>query len=349
VNELVDWLRTRPFYDGQIAAHRTLPAREATTTDIPLEGRLESALVDRGIDSLYRHQADAIEAIRDGDNTVIATETASGKSLAYTVPAFERAMDHGGRTLYIGPQNALIADQDESLSDLAHGLGFGSRVSVDQYTGRLSKTEKQDVRDRMPTVLLSNPDMIHYALLPYANRLWDWFFASLELVVIDEVHSYRGVFGTQVSLVLRRLNRICERYDADPQFVCCSATIGNPVDHAARITGRQDDSYRLIDEDTSGRGPSHWLLWNPPEYGERLAGPRFGSTQIEPHGIQTAVCRPRLAWLPNPRLYARSAGGRTVRHREQRGTPESGRVRPRWKDPSLSGRPETRPAPRDRG
>jgi len=268
VNELVDWLRTRPFYDGQIAAHRTLPAREATTTDIPLEGRLESALVDRGIDSLYRHQADAIEAIRDGDNTVIATETASGKSLAYTVPAFERAMDHGGRTLYIGPQNALIADQDESLSDLAHGLGFGSRVSVDQYTGRLSKTEKQDVRDRMPTVLLSNPDMIHYALLPYANRLWDWFFGSLELVVVDEVHSYRGVFGTQVSLVLRRLNRICERYDADPQFVCCSATIGNPVDHAARITGCPEESYRLVDEDTSGRGPRHWLLWNPPEYGD---------------------------------------------------------------------------------
>jgi DEAD/DEAH box helicase domain-containing protein len=266
VNDLVDWLRTRPFYDGQIAAHQTVPAREATTTTVDLESRLESALEDRGIESLYGHQGEAIEAIRDGDNVVVATETASGKSLAYTVPAFEQAMDHGGRTLYIGPQNALIADQQETLTDLAGGLGFGSRVSVDQYTGRLSKTEKRDVRDRMPTVLLSNPDMLHYALLPYADRLWDWFFKSLELVVIDEVHSYRGVFGTQVALVLRRLNRLCERYDATPQFVCCSATIGNPIEHAARITGREGDSYRLINQDTSARGPRHWLLWNPPEY-----------------------------------------------------------------------------------
>ena len=272
MDDLVDWLRSRPQYDGQIVANRTLPAREADFADIDLESRLESALADRGIDDLYEHQADAIEAVRDGDNVVIATETASGKSLAYTVPAFERAMDHGGRTLYLGPQNALIADQDDTLSDLAHDLGFGSRVSVDQYTGRLSDSEKRDVRDRRPTVLLSNPDMLHFALLPYANRLWEWFFSSLETVVIDEIHGYRGVFGTQVALVLRRLNRICERYDSDPQFVCCSATIGNPVEHAARITGREEGSFALVDDDTSARGPRHWLLWNPPEYEDPQRG-----------------------------------------------------------------------------
>ena len=267
MNDLVDWLAARPYYTDQLVDHRTLPPREASTTSVDLESRLDAALAKRGIDSLYTHQADAIEAVRDGDNAVVATETASGKSLAYTVPAFERAMDHGGRTLYIGPQNALIADQQETLTELAHDLGFGSRVSVAQYTGRLSQTEKRDVRDRRPTVLLSNPDMLHYALLPYADRLWDWFFKSLELVVIDEVHSYRGVFGTQVALVMRRLNRICERYDATPQFVCCSATIGNPIEHASRITGREQSSFRLVDDDTSGRGPRHWLLWNPPEYG----------------------------------------------------------------------------------
>jgi len=288
VNDLVDWLRTRPFYDGQIAAHEILPAREPTFADVDLESRLESALADRGVDSLYAHQAEAIEAIRDGDNVVVATETASGKSLAYTVPAFERAMDHGGRTLYLGPQNALIADQEESLSELAHGLGFGSRVSVDQYTGRLSDTEKREVRKRRPTLLLSNPDMLHYALLPYAYRLWDWFFSSLELVVIDEIHGYRGVFGTQVALVMRRLNRICERYDSDPQFVCCSATIGNPVEHAARITGQPADSYRLVDDDTSARGPRHWLLWNPPEYRDESRGHGSGrrrSNHTESKGL----------------------------------------------------------------
>ncbi|MFC4359359.1 DEAD/DEAH box helicase [Halobium salinum] len=266
VAEVVDWLRERPYYEGQIADHRRLPARDPEFADVDLEPRLDSALQSRGIGRLYRHQAEAIEAVREGRNVVLATETASGKSLAYTVPAFERAMDHGGRTLYLGPQNALVADQEETLDSLARDLGFGSRVSVAQYTGRQSKTEKREVRDRAPTVLLSNPDMVHYALLPHAHRLWEWFFASLETVVVDEVHTYRGVFGSHVALTLRRLQRVCERFGSDPQYVCCSATIGNPVEHAARVTGRSESSFTLVDEDTSGRGPRHWVLWNPPEY-----------------------------------------------------------------------------------
>ncbi|RLM57596.1 DUF1998 domain-containing protein [Halobellus sp. Atlit-31R] len=266
MEDLVAQLKTRPYYDGQIRDHRRVSGRDAEFADVDLESRLASALADRGIDRLYRHQAAAIDAVRDGENVVLATPTASGKSLAYTVPAFERAMDHGGRTLYLGPQNALVADQRETLSDLAHGLGFGSRVSVDQYTGRLSQSEKRDVRDRRPTVLLSNPDMLHYALLPHAHRLWEWFFGSLETVVIDEVHGYRGVFGSHVALTLRRLHRICERFGSDPQYVCCSATIGNPIEHAARVTGREASTFRLVDADTSATGAKHWLLWNPPEY-----------------------------------------------------------------------------------
>jgi len=281
VEDAIEWLRNRPFYEGQIAEHRRLPAREPAYRDVDLAPRMADALAKDGIDRLYRHQAEAIEAVRDGDDVVLATETASGKSLAYTVPAFEAAMDRGGRTLYIGPQNALIADQEESLSDLAHGLGFGSGVSVDSYTGRLSRSEKRAVRDREPTVLLSNPDMLHYALLPYAGRLWDWFFSSLEYVVIDEVHSYRGVFGSQVALTLRRLARTCERFGSDPQFVCCSATINNPVEHVATVTGRDPEGIALVDEDASGRGPRDWVLWNPPEYdddwAERGSGRRKSS------------------------------------------------------------------------
>ena len=266
MDELVAWLRERPYYLDQIRDHRRVEGREADVADVDLEPRLAGALAGEGIERLYRHQADAIAAVRGGENVVLATPTASGKSLAYTVPAFERAMDHGGRTLYLGPQNALVSDQRETLSDLAHGLGFGSRVSVEQYTGRLSQSEKRDVRDRRPTFLLSNPDMLHYALLPHAHRLWEWFFGSLETVVIDEVHGYRGVFGSHVALALRRLNRICERFGSDPQYVCCSATIGNPVEHAARVTGRGEETFRLIDEDASATGTKHWLLWNPPEY-----------------------------------------------------------------------------------
>ncbi|WP_248895980.1 DEAD/DEAH box helicase [Haloplanus halobius] len=276
MDDAVDRLRARA--DGELADYRRRPGRDPTYADCDLEPRLESALADRGIDRLYRHQAAAIEAVRDGRDVVLATPTASGKSLAYTVPAVERAMDHGGRTLYLGPQNALIADQADTLDGLARDLGFGSRVSVDTYTGRLSKTEKRDVRDRRPTVLLSNPDMLHYGLLPHGHRLWEWLFASLDLVVIDEIHDYRGVFGSHVALVLRRLARLCERFDSDPQFVCCSATIGNPVDHAARLTGRPESGFALVDEATSGRGPRHWVLWNPPEYeGDRGSGRRRSS------------------------------------------------------------------------
>ncbi|WP_435178291.1 DEAD/DEAH box helicase [Halorussus sp. AFM4] len=272
MDETIDWLRGRPYYAGQVEAHRTLPGRDGDFREVDLEPRLESALESRGIDALYRHQAEAVAAVREGRNVVLATPTASGKSLAYTVPAFERAMDHGGRTLYVAPQNALINDQEETLSVLERDLGFGSRVSVAQYTGRLGKTEKREVRDRQPTVLLTNPDMLHYALLPHAHRLWDWFFGGLETVVLDEVHEYRGVFGSHVALVLRRLRRVCDRFDADPQFVCCSATIGNPVEHAATVTGTPESSYELVDEDVSDTGPTHWLLWNPPEYENPQAG-----------------------------------------------------------------------------
>lgn len=271
---LVEWLRERPYYAGQIRDHRRVAGQDAATAELDLEPRLESALSDAGITDLYRHQAAAVEAVRAGENVVLATPTASGKSLAYTVPAFERAMDHGGRTLYLGPQNALIADQAETLSKLAYGLGFGSRVSVAEYTGRLSKSEKRDVRDRRPTVLLSNPDMLHYGVLPHAHRLWEWLAKSLETVVIDEVHGYRGVFGSHVALTLRRLTRVCERFGSDPQYVCCSATIGNPVEHAARVTGKSPETFRLIDEDTSAAGAKHWLLWNPPEYDDGGGGER---------------------------------------------------------------------------
>jgi len=265
VDDAVDSLRAGPGARDQVVDDRTVPGTPPRHREVALESRLADALADRGVDALYAHQAEAVEALRDGQNAVLATPTASGKSLAYTVPAFERAMDHGGRTLYLGPTNALLADQADELSGLARELGFGSRVTVDQYTGRLSQAEKRDVRDRRPTVLLTNPDMLHYALLPHAHRLWDWFVEGLELVVVDEVHEYRGVFGSHVSLALRRLARVCERFDADPDWVCCSATVANPVEHASAVTGQPESSFAAVTEDGSGTGPKRWLTWNPPE------------------------------------------------------------------------------------
>lgn len=264
VDDVAAWFRDQPDYDGQITDDRTIAGREGSTGPLEIEPRLASTLSERGIDNLYRHQADAIEALRSGRDVVLATPTASGKSLAYTVPAFERAMDHGGRALYIGPQNALIADQLDSLESLADDLGFGSKVRVAEYTGRLSDSERRDVRERQPTVLLTNPDMLHFGVLPHAHRIWDWFFGSLETIIVDEVHAYRGIFGAHVALVIRRLLRVCDRFDAAPDLICCSATIGNPVEHASRVTGRKEADIKLVDTDTSGQGPKRWLTWNPP-------------------------------------------------------------------------------------
>jgi DEAD/DEAH box helicase domain-containing protein len=264
VDETITWLRNRSQHQGRIQHHERIPGREATLTDLDLDYRIEMALARRDIDQLYHHQASAIEAVRTDQNVVLATPTASGKSLAYTIPAFERAIDHGGRTLYIAPQRALINDQEETLSALAGDLGLGAQVGVEQYTGQLTQDEKRAVRDRQPHTVLTTPDTLHYALLPWAGRLWEWFFRQLDTVVIDEVHEYRGIFGSHVSLVLRRLNRVCERYDTDPNVICCSATIGNPAEHAGAVTGRPADSFTVVDEDTSATGPTNWLFWNPP-------------------------------------------------------------------------------------
>jgi DEAD/DEAH box helicase domain-containing protein len=299
VDETIEWLRGRPYYEGQIRRERTVPGQAAAVADLDVADRLVDALAEDGITELYAHQVAAVEATRTGDNVVLATETASGKSLAYTIPAFERALRDRRTTLYIAPQVALINDQTETLSDLAGRLGFASGVSVAQYTGRQSTTQKEQIRERQPTVLLTTPDMLHYGILPHAHRLWDWFFERLETVVVDEVHSYRGVFGSHVALVMRRLRRVAERFDGDPDWLCSSATIGNPVEHAATVTGTPESSFRLVDEDASASGPRHWLVWNPPEYsGDGWGSGRRKSSHVEAkqlfvdmvqRGLQTVV------------------------------------------------------------
>jgi len=192
VDEFVERIRDRGYYRDQIRFRRPTPARGPETRPCEMDAGLADRLAGRGIDELYAHQVDAIEAVRDGRNVVLATPTASGKSLAYTVPALERARDHDGRTLYVGPQVALINDQEATLSGIA---GAFDDVSVTQYTGALSTAERRRAREGDPSVVLTTPDMFRCGLLTHANDLWRAFFESLELVVLDEVHEYRGVFG----------------------------------------------------------------------------------------------------------------------------------------------------------
>ncbi len=260
--EWIEWLEERPFYRGQVVGHRTVPAREAVYERVGMDETVASGLEARGIKRLYAHQAGAVRAVREGGDVILATPTASGKSLGYAIPALERASRDDGRTLYIAPQNALIEDQEGWLTEVGNAVGG---VTAAQYTGRMSQGEKRATRERKPDIVLTTPDMLHYGLLPHARRLWEWLFADLSLVAIDEVHAYRGIFGSHVALVLRRLDRLARGFGARPQFVCCSATIGNPVAHAAELTGRPADRFALVESDTSETGPRTWTFWQPPE------------------------------------------------------------------------------------
>jgi len=157
VEKTIEWLRNRPYYEGQITHQERTPGASAETSPIDLDYRLASALSRHDINELFQHQADAIEVVRDGDNVVLATPTASGKSLAYTVPALERALDHHGKTLYIAPMNALINDQRDTISKIAAGLEGSRSVDVATYTGLLTDSEKREVWARQPDVLLTTP------------------------------------------------------------------------------------------------------------------------------------------------------------------------------------------------
>ena len=250
-------------YEGQIAQVVEIPARPARHADLsePLSLPLQAALADRGIGQLYTHQVQAIEHLRAGRSVVVVTGTASGKTLCYNLPVLEELLrDPLATALFIYPTKALAQDQLRGLNRFGE-VRFGIPFVAGTYDGDTPPGDRRRLRDS-GNIILTNPDMLHQAILPHHSR-WNRFFTHLKYVVIDEVHAYRGVFGSHLANVMRRLRRICERYGAAPQFVCSSATIHNPVDHAARITGR---NMELVDDDGSPRGPKRFVLWNPPMY-----------------------------------------------------------------------------------
>jgi len=266
IEETVEWLRGRGYYGGQITHQQVEKGQSAETADIGVSDPLSIALRQSGISSLYSHQVEAIEAVQSGENVVVATPTASGKTLTYVVPGIERAIESTGKTLYIAPYRALINDQADTFEAFDTELGFGASIDIGVQTGETSRTARQEIRGSQPDVLLTTIDQLHLSLLPYAHgkNHWRWLFQQLDTVVIDEVHMYRGVFGSHASLIFRRLNRLCDHYNASPQYICCSATIGNPVEHAATVTGQDETTFRLVDDDGSASGDRHWLFWNPP-------------------------------------------------------------------------------------
>jgi DEAD/DEAH box helicase domain-containing protein len=263
---LAQWLRShgeRGENRGALAHWHSIPARAARFGELqpPLPEALAGALSGQGITRLYTHQVCAIEALRAGRDTVVVTGTASGKSLCFHLPALERLLDEPGATaLYLFPTKALAQDQLKSLTRLADGdLALSSMLRAGVYDGDTAATTRRKLREDA-NVILSNPDMLHAGILPQHAK-WARFLRNLRYVVVDEMHAYRGIFGSHVALVLRRLERLVRHYGGEFRYVLCSATIRNPGELASALTGRD---VTVVDDDGAPRGEKHFAFWNPP-------------------------------------------------------------------------------------
>lgn len=249
----------RDVYASRITGTATLPARPGSYRDLPteLDARLAVALQHRGITQLYSHQHAAWEAVRAGQHTVIVTPTASGKTLCYNLPVLQAVLQERVKALYLFPTKALSQDQVAELLELNRAADLSVRTYT--FDGDTPSDARRAVRLH-GDIVVSNPDMLHQGILPHHTR-WAQFFDRLRYVVIDEMHTYRGVFGAHVANVLRRLRRVCRFYGAAPVFILCSATIANPAELARQLIGAE---VTAILESGAPQGEKHLLLWNPP-------------------------------------------------------------------------------------
>jgi DEAD/DEAH box helicase domain-containing protein len=292
VDQVVERLLSDPHTAANIAAYRELPNRAPTFGEFPdaIDARVVAALRRRGISSPYAHQAEAIEAVLRGENVAVVTPTASGKTLCYNVPVLHAVLqDPTARALYLFPTKALAQDQVNELHDLVTVLGVDIKTFT--YDGDTPQTARKAVR-AAGHIVVTNPDMLHTGILPHHTR-WIRLFENLRYVVIDELHVYRGIFGSHVTNVLRRLKRICRYYGSDPQFICCSATIANPRELAERVV---ESSVTLVDTNGAPQGKKHVIIYNPPVVNRELglrASSRFAARDLAAeligNGVQTIV------------------------------------------------------------
>ncbi|MGC9333720.1 MAG: DEAD/DEAH box helicase [Anaerolineae bacterium] len=296
----LDLLRRHSGYRNQITHVERVPPRAARygRLDYPLHPALEEALAAQGVARLYAHQAEAIVLARRGRHVVVTTPTASGKTICYNLPVLNRLLaDPSARALYLFPTKALAQDQLAELQTLTQG--WDRYLSAETYDGDTPPSARARIR-KTAHIVISNPDMLHAGILPHHTR-WARFFTGLRYIVLDEIHTYRGVFGSHVANVLRRLKRICAFYGARPQFICASATIANPAELAGRLT---EEPFTLVGEEADGspQGEKHFIFYNPPlvdrELGIRrsaVTDARLLAERFVEAGVQTIVfARARL-------------------------------------------------------
>ena len=282
-----------------LAALRHFPAQSARFADFPedLPPALADVLRRRGVEQLYTHQREAYDAVRAGRHTVVVTPTASGKTLCYNLPVLDAILkDPDTRALYLFPTKALAQDQLAELYSVVEALG--ADIGTFTYDGDTPQDARKAIRARA-RIVVTNPDMLHKGILPHHTR-WARLFENLRYVVIDELHSYRGVYGSHLANILRRLHRLCRFYGASPQFLCSSATIGNPKELAEALTERE---MTLVGESGAPRGERYFAIYNPPVVNRQLGIRRSAlgcardvALSFLNKGLQTIVFAPsRLA------------------------------------------------------
>ncbi|KAA0562670.1 DEAD/DEAH box helicase [Bacillus sp. CH30_1T] len=260
LQQLIEHFKKDDDFNKQIVHWHTIDEKTAQLVDLPLEinGKIKNALQIRGIEKLYTHQHSAFKLAMEGKSFTAVTPTASGKTLCYNLPVLQTIMDNpDARALYIFPTKALAQDQKSELNEIISE----AEASINSYTydGDTSANIRQKVR-KAGHIVITNPDMLHSAILPHHTK-WVSLFENLKYVIIDELHIYRGVFGSHVSNVVRRLKRICEFYGASPIFICTSATIANPKELAEHLTGNE---MNLIDNNGAPSAKKHFVFYNPP-------------------------------------------------------------------------------------
>lgn len=247
---------------AKVVHHAVLAAGSGAYAELarPLPRKLQELLLQAGVHRLYQHQAVALEQIRAGRTVVVATPTASGKSLIYNLAVAETLLhDDSQRALYLSPIKALSRDQLEALQAFYQPLQPEAQFRIAVYDGDTTPYQRSKIRQKHPHILLTNPDMLHYALLPYHSK-WQSFWERLRFVVIDEMHTYRGIFGSHVGQILRRLQRICRFYGGQPQFVFLSATIANPSELAQQLIGQPPDRISVIDDHGAPQAKRHFVF-----------------------------------------------------------------------------------------
>jgi DEAD/DEAH box helicase domain-containing protein len=260
VNQVLDGFTARDHAGELLTAVRHYPARAAQWAEFPewVQADLRSAYGAKGIHQLYTHQAAAAEAVHAGKNVVIVTPTASGKTLCYNLPVLDAILgDDDTRAMYLFPTKALAQDQLTELHDLNQKVA--NRIGVFTYDGDTPSDARKAIREKSH-IVLTNPDMLHTGILPHHTR-WTRLFENLRYIVLDELHTYRGVFGSHLCNVLRRLQRICKFYGSTPQFICCSATIANPGELASKLI---ENDVEVLAENGAPAAEKTFVFYNPP-------------------------------------------------------------------------------------